>query len=129
MKNNRDIFTVDFEKYVIAHCCITCDCKMDSSNKKHLKLYHLQHKYIDSYPSCVFHNNVLNLITKSKCWGKPSYETLDMSLKEMKDIIIKEGITKIVMPRIGCELDWDNVKKIIISIFKDIDIEILICWL
>ena len=42
------------------------------------------------------------------------------------------GITKVAMPRIGCGLDrlnWDDVRPMIEEIFKDMDIEILVCVL
>ena len=134
IEEKKDIFEFDFEKYVITHC-ISYDCKMGAGIvvpvKKYFKLYGL-HKYVTCYPTCIYYNNVLNLITKEKYWGKPTYETLCDSLKIMKDIIIKEKIKNIVMPRIGCGLDkleWDIVKKLLRIIFNDLDIEIIVCRL
>ena len=50
----------------------------------------------------------------------------------MKEIVIMNNIKFIAMPKIGCGLDrlqWDKVKEIIINTFKDIDLEILVCYL
>ena len=41
-------------------------------------------------------------------------------------------ITKLAMPKIGCGLDrlqWDKVYDIICDVFKDTDVDILICEL
>ena len=48
----------------------------------------------------------------------------------MKRVCKANNIKKVAMPVIGCGLDklkWDKVSKIIKNIFKDIDIEILVC--
>jgi O-acetyl-ADP-ribose deacetylase (regulator of RNase III) len=74
------------------------------------------------------HDKVFNLITKERTVGKPTYLTLRKSLISMKDICLKKDIKKIAIPKIGCgldKLDWDEVKKIINTIFSDTDIEII----
>lgn len=82
-------------------------------------------------------SNVFNLITKSHYWEKPTYQSLESSLKEMKSLILTlngnntNNIT-LVMPKIGCGLDrlsWHNVKKMIKEIFEDTDLRIVICYL
>lgn len=48
----------------------------------------------------------------------------------MKEVCIAQNIKKIAMPRIRAGLDrlkWVDVKKQIQAIFKDTDIEILVC--
>ena len=43
-----------------------------------------------------------------------------------------KNIKKLVMPKIGCGLDrlsWDKVEPMIQEIFKDLDIEIVVCYL
>ena len=45
---------------------------------------------------------------------------------------VKNKINKISMPKIGCGLDglqYDKVEKIIKEVFKDTNIEILVCYL
>ena len=77
-------------------------------------------------------DNVFNLVTKRKCYHKPTYASLRESLEDMIETIETLEIEKIAMPMIGCgldKLDWDVVKEIIEDVFEDIDIEILVCYL
>lgn len=78
-------------------------------------------------------DNVFNLITKEKCWEIPSYKSLEEALIEMREKISKnKNIKKLVMPKIGCGLDrlsWDKVEPMIQEVFKDLDIEIVVCYL
>lgn len=82
---------------------------------------------------CIQVENVFNLITKEKYWQIPSYESLGESLLEMREKIYKDkSVKKLVMPKIGCGLDrlsWDKVEPMIQEIFKDLDIEIVVCYL
>lgn len=82
---------------------------------------------------CIQVENVFNLITKEKYWRKPSYKSLRESLLEMREKISKDkNVKKLVMPKIGCGLDrlsWDKVEPMIQEIFKDLDIEIMVCYL
>lgn len=74
--------------------------------------------------------HVINLITKENYWDKPTYETLEASLQEMKRLV--PGPALIAMPRIGCGLDkltWSRVKDIIIETFKDTNVDIIVCSL
>ena len=50
----------------------------------------------------------------------------------MKEICLKENITKIAMPKIGCGLDqlnWNDVKRLLFETFENTDIEIFVCYL
>lgn len=82
---------------------------------------------------CIEVNNVFNLITKDRYWQIPSYKSLEESLIEMREKISKnKNIKKLVMPKIGCGLDrlsWDKVEPMIKDVFKDLDIEIVVCYL
>ena len=82
---------------------------------------------------CIEIDNVFNLITKEKYWQKPTYKSLEDSLIEMREKISKNGnIKRLVMPKIGCGLDrlsWEKVEPMIKEIFKNLDIEIIICYL
>lgn len=48
-----------------------------------------------------------------------------------EEILFFDGmVTKLAMPKIGCGLDileWNKVSEIIKDVFKDTDIEILVC--
>uniref|UniRef100_A0A3B4VDL6 O-acyl-ADP-ribose deacylase 1 n=1 Tax=Seriola dumerili TaxID=41447 RepID=A0A3B4VDL6_SERDU len=69
------------------------------------------------------------LITKKKASQKPTYESLRLSLEDMKFHCEKNGVTKISMPRIGCGLDrleWARVSEILEQVFKHTNISITV---
>lgn len=138
----RDLFAVSKE-YYLAHC-ISADFGMGKGiviefNKRFDMKRNLQSKYPDYINewhrrkwsfNCILEDKVFNLITKERYFHKPTYDSLYGALNLMKFISIQKGITKIAMPIIGCGLDrlqWDKVSEIIKEIFKDTDIEILVC--
>lgn len=56
------------------------------------------------------------LITKAKYWGKPTYKTLESSLRTMCAHATTNDISSIAIPKIGCGLDrlsWPRVKAIL----------------
>ena len=75
---------------------------------------------------------VFNLVTKERCFHKPTYDSLWVTLSDMQRQCEELGITKVAMPLIGCGLDrleWDKVRELIEGVFEDTDIEIVICRL
>ena len=67
------------------------------------------------------------LVTKQKYWQKPSYKSLEASLKAMYAHAVKHNVHAISLPKIGCgldRLDWDRVEQMLKDIFPDIDITI-----
>jgi len=113
--------------------CISQDCNMGAGiaveMKKKFKLGSL---IADDFPDCIFYHGVLNLITKKKYYGKPTYESLEKAILIMKDICIEEGITRLVMPKIGCGLDklqWPKVREILEKVLDDTGIDVLVCVL
>lgn len=138
----RDLFTVP-EEYYLAHC-ISADFGMGKGiviefNKRFDMKRKLQSKYPDYVNEwnhnnwcgdCILEGRVLNLITKERYFHKPTYESLKSALLVCHLECIYNDITKIAMPIIGCGLDrlqWDKVSEIIKDVFKDTDIEILVC--
>lgn len=76
--------------------------------------------------------NVINMITKKEYWHKPTYKTFEIALDDVVKICKKYNITKLGMSKIGCGLDklqWGKVRTMIEDKFKDLDIEIIICYL
>jgi len=73
----------------------------------------------------------INLVTKEKYWHKPTLITIRQALEAAKrytDIWLR--MRKIAMPKIGCGFDklkWEDVSEIIKDVFKDTDVEILVC--
>jgi len=132
---HKDLFNVD-KSYYLAHC-IASDFAMGAGIAVQFqKKFSLRNKLIqtgseNTFPgSCVLIGRVLNLITKSRSSGKPTYESLKSSLIKMHRLCISFNINKIAMPKIGCGLDrlqWGKVKEMLFEIFDDTDIEILVC--
>ena len=138
----RDLFTVP-EEYYLAHC-ISADFGMGKGivvefNKRFDMKQKLQSKYPDYVNEwhhnnwcgdCILEGRVLNLITKERYFHKPTYESLKSALLVCRLECIDNNIDKVAMPIIGCGLDrlqWDKVSEIIQNVFKDTDIEILVC--
>lgn len=137
----HDLFKLD-SKYYLAHC-IAGDASMQNKSmtmgiaNEFIKRYNMKNKLIayadhKALPvgSVVLIDNVFNLVTKNVYYGKPTYQTLKKALNNMKKLIVKENIKYLAMPHIGCGLDkleWILVKQLIMEVFKDIEIEILIC--
>lgn len=74
---------------------------------------------------------VVNLITKPVYYLKPTYDTFKAAIISMKEYCIKNNITKLAFPILGCgidRLDWNNVRDIIKDQFKEIDVDILVCF-
>lgn len=141
-EEKRDLFTVP-EEYYLAHC-ISADFGMgrgivvefnkrfDMKRKLQVCFNGYLNEFIDNnYQSdCLVMDCVFNLITKERYWQKPTYETIRGALEMMRKLAFETDVTKIAMPTIGCGLDrlkWDKVSEIIKEVFKDTDIEILVC--
>jgi len=138
----RDLFTVP-EEYYLAHC-ISADFGMGKGiviefNKRFDMKRKLQSKYPDYVNEwhhnnwcgdCILEGRVLNLITKERYFHKPTYDSLESALLVCWAECLHNDIKKIAMPIIGCGLDrlqWDKVSEIIKDVFKDTNIEILVC--
>ena len=138
-----DIFKVH-ERYNLkdpyyAHC-ISADIAMGAGIAKQFdERFHIKdklnaawpdHPRIVSYPSCFRVDHIYNIITKERYWHKPTYDTLQAGLFSLRDLIIKDHVKVLVIPKIGCGLDqlkWDKVKPMIMKTFTGLDITIFIC--
>ena len=73
---------------------------------------------------------VYNLITKCYVWDRPTYNTLRVTLVDMKNHMQDLGLTRLASPKIGCGidgLDWETVKAMIQEVFQNTNIEVLVC--
>lgn len=137
-----DLFSVA-DDYYLAHC-ISADFRMGSGIAVEFverfdmrnKLQRCFNGYLkefvnNNYSSdCLLIGRVFNLITKARYFQKPNYLSLRGSLELMKKLALAYNVKKIAMPKIGCGLDkleWETVSIIIKEIFKDTNIEILVC--
>ena len=140
----RDLFSVP-EDYYLAHC-ISADFGMGKGivvefNKRFdmkQKLKSKYPKYLSDFSQmaitgdCILEGRVLNLVTKERYFHKPTYKSLAIALRAMKQICMDCGISKVAMPMIGSGLDrleWRKVSQIIQEVFADSNLEILICRL
>jgi len=93
-------------------------------------------QYIKTKGFCIFERPVFNLVTKEHFYDKPTYETLQNALENMREQLefllidteyTKENPLQIVCPEIGCGLDRLDVNKVqglLLKIFFDLPIQI-----
>lgn len=135
-EEQRDLFTVP-QGYYLAHC-ISADFALGAGiAKKFDEIYNMKFKLFKNYDGyeyecgdCLVVDNVFNLVTKPKCYHKPTYESLKEALEAMKEYMLYFDINKIAMPHIASGLDrlqWGQVLEIIKEVFEDMDVDILIC--
>ena len=136
---HKDLFLMPY-KYKLFHC-ISADfalgagiakqfCNLYNTRTDLLKMYKDKQYKDEIVGSILVTDNVINLVTKRMCYQKPTYESLKKSLEDMKKYCIDKNIKDIAMPKIGCGLDkleWSKVKSIIFDVFKDTDINIVVC--
>lgn len=141
---NDSLFTLNKEEFLFVHC-ISLDFALGKGIAKQIdirynmkqKLYEIKKQnpnYFNNfqYGFCVVKDNIANLITKEKYWGKPTMKTMEESLISLKKYVISKNIKKIAMPKIGCgldRLDWNNVENLIKELFFDLDVHIIICYI
>lgn len=116
--------------------CISRDYACGAGIAKEFnKRYNLSLRLLDlPRTSCMIIDDVISLITKSRYWQKPTYDSLKKALVDLKDLCGESllNVKTLVMPKIGCGLDrlsWKNVKKMLKEIFEDTDINIEIYYL
>ena len=133
-EEHKDLFTVD-ESYYLAHC-IASDLRMGAGIAVPMqKIFDLRRQILASGKhadglTCILTGRVFNLITKRLSSGKPTHEALEFALIKMRKLVEAHGVKKIAMPKIGCGLDrlqWGKVKVSLQNVFKDTDVEILVC--
>lgn len=139
---NGDLFKMP-QGYYLAHCISgdyalgagiakTFDGVYNMRFKLHLKYAIPDGEKFANVGSALLVDNVFNLVTKERCFHKPTYDTLYDTLVDMKEQCIDSAITKLAMPRIAAgldKLDWTQVKEMIEDVFQDTEIDILICVL
>ena len=136
----QDLFTVP-QGYYLAHC-ISGDYALGAGiAKKFDEVYNMRFKLHRDYAipngekyayvgRALLIDNVFNLVTKRRCFHKPTYDDLYDALDDMRFQMKTYGITKLAMPLIGCGLDrleWDRVRDIVEDVFADNDVDILVC--
>ncbi|GMT32406.1 hypothetical protein PFISCL1PPCAC_23703, partial [Pristionchus fissidentatus] len=141
-----DLFEIAYRPeiadWAIAHC-ISEDCGMGKGiavhfKKRYGKVADLKRQvangktkgsaaYLEADGRIIFY-----LITKEKYYNKPTYDTLEGSIKDMISIMKEKGVKGCVMPRIGCgldRLDWVKVEKMLETHFHAAGKEAIVCTL
>lgn len=131
-----DLFENDRECYCQ---CISADFKIvdDKTKAKNqlVKTYGDYKKWFkrDGAGAIVTHDPlVINLVTKLNYYDKPTYQTMDIALKQAADMCYGLDIFELSMPKIGCGFDglqWEKVKRLIEKNFDDLDILISVYYL
>lgn len=131
-----DLFENDRECYCQ---CISADFKIvdDKTKAKNqlVKTYGDYKKWFkrDGAGAIVTHDPlVINLVTKLNYYDKPTYQTMDIALKQAADMCYGLDIFELSMPKIGCGFDglqWEKVRKLIEKNFDDLDILISVYYL
>ena len=140
----RDLFSVP-EEYGLVHC-ISADFAMGKGivvefNRRFDMKRRLQQGYpdylnryraLESGGDCILEGRVFNLITKERYFHKPTIDTMRAALEQMRAICGEAGILHLAMPMIGAGLDrllWEEVSAQIKSVFRETDVDILVCRL
>lgn len=152
---NANLFDFNSEEYSFAHC-ISADFAMGAGialqfeknfNTKtqllkkyedllgentYLKNWRKRIKQTGEYGDCIYIKPVFNLVTKEYYYDKPTYRSVQESLIHLRNYCSDMNIKKLAMPRIACGLDglsWSEISNAIKKIFKDVDIEITVCYI
>ena len=110
---------------VLAHC-IAADAGMGRGIavdfvKKYPQIKRLRNEVLEVGHTYYVHP-VLNIVTKRRSCGKPSYESMCFALQNMAQVMKENDITEVFMPKIGCGLDrlsWPAVKEQLKYVFGD----------
>ena len=124
-ERQQDLFSVSDEYYLVH--CISADFGMGKGIVVEFnRRFDMKRKLRQGYP------NYIDEYVNAKIGGyhKPTMNTMSLALTKMKEICEEKGIVKIAMPTIGAGLDrlnWNSVATLIKDIFKNSEIEILVC--
>lgn len=137
-KIEADLFAQD-HKYALAHC-IAEDARMGAG---------IATQFVKRYPTMRtdLHSQqpktgqvipftetgkplVINMITKKRSSGKPTRQDFNTTVNALKVYMLQQGLTHLAIPLIGAgldQLDWSESEEYIREVFKDTDIEIILC--
>ena len=132
-ERRQNLFEMD-EKYYLAHC-ISADYAMGAGiavqfKKEFPYIVSSLKQHQPGVGGVCLSGRVFNLVTKSKYYGKPTYDILRASLEKMMELCRAYGIRHLAMPLIGCGLDrlsWGKVREILLDVFNGLDVKIVVC--
>lgn len=142
VERNGDLFAAPDDCF-LAHC-ISADYALGAGIAKRFnEIYCMRDRLKERYPisgrplkyigKALLIDDAFNLVTKRNYYNKPTLETLESALMDMRRQCEKSGVKKLAMPRIASSLDklpWSGngecVVKSINKVFGDTDIEVVI---
>lgn len=142
VEKRGDLFKAP-DDYFLAHC-ISADYALGAGiAKKFNDFYCMRDRLKENYPvphgstkyvgKALLIDDVFNLVTKRYYYQKPTFDTLESALEDMKIQCERFGIKKIAMPKIASGLDklpWRNNGKCVANsidrVFGDTNIEVLV---
>lgn len=137
-ERKQDLFTME-KHYVLAHC-VSTDCALGAGIAKEFRrripeMPNVLKTFNPSVGNVIgYHTRggrvVLNLFTKARYFDKPTMESLAISLFVFKRTAVEKGYTHVAIPELGCGLDklkWEEVRELIQEVFKDTDIDMVVC--
>ena len=143
----KDVFDYHDRGYYLVHC-ISADFKLGAGIAATIeKRYHVRSELFQMYgtewyreydknpdSAAILHaeKRIIDLVTKTRYWHKPTMASMHSALLKLKHLCEKNGIHRLAMPKIGCGLDmldWSDVSDLIKAMFNDTDIDIVICYL
>lgn len=132
-----DLFTAPQGHYLVH--CISSDFALGAGIAMQFNnVFNMREKLLRNYgyydyeelgATCLPIDNVYNLVTKNRCFDKPTLQSLADALVCMKNWCIKNKTMYLAMPKIGCGLDklnWNDVVQIIHRVFEDTDVHITV---
>lgn len=145
----KDLFTVNDDCPDDPYClgqCISSDFAMAGGIALEFnKYFDMKNRLIKKYgsmerffqklgpfalPESIDDFYIYNLVTKYYVWNRPSYLDVKTALEDMAKQMTVRGFHKLSIPRIGCGidgLDWTIMAPIIQDVFKNTNIEIVVC--
>lgn len=104
----KDLFSVD-PQYSLVHC-VSADFALGAGIAKQFDTrFNMRYELFEKYGSyhftggkCLKIGSVFNLVTKDKCWQKPTYKALREALEDMKKQVVAvmnlmNALTKLVL--------------------------------
>jgi O-acetyl-ADP-ribose deacetylase (regulator of RNase III) len=135
MKKKGNLFSSIKKTDVVAHC-IAADAGMGAGIavdfvKKYPQIKRLRNEVL-KVGKTYYVSPVLNIVTKRRSPGKPSYESMCFALQNMAEVMRNNNITEVYMPKIGCGLDrlsWPAVKEQLKYVFGDSEVTFNVYYL
>lgn len=136
LHEKRDVFTVPQGYYILG--ALSTDFEYNVGFPKAFdNVFDLKYRIKKCMPDDQFNpgdvltiGNAIVLFVKESSYDAVDEKALYESLMTLRDVLEEEGIEKIAMPKI-CSgkngIPWDITLDVISHVFRDADVEILIC--